>query len=193
METDLSRRRFLTTSGALGGVAWLKLAGPTLAAITASACTARESASSFESFSEAEAAEITAIAARLIPTTDTPGATEAGVIHFIDKAFTRVGPWGPLDEFRVGLADFETAVAAAHRRQSFSALPADAQDAFLATQEGSGFFELFRQMTIVGFFAMSSYGGNRDHVGWQLIDFPGHGAWTPPFGYYDQEAADHAG
>jgi hypothetical protein len=46
-------------------------------------------------------------------------------------------------------------------------------------------------MTILGFFAMSSYGGNRDHVGWDLIGFEGHGAWTAPFGYYDQEANAH--
>jgi gluconate 2-dehydrogenase gamma chain len=193
METDLSRRRFLTTTGTLGGVTWLKLTGPALAAITTSACSARDESSSFQSFTDSEAAEVSAIAARIIPTTDTPGATEAGVIHFFDQAFTRDGLWGRLDEFRVGLADFETAVAAEHRRKSFSELPTDAQDAFLATQEGNGFFELVRQMSIVGFFAMSSYGGNRDHVGWSLIDFKGHGAWTHPFGYYDAEVTEHAG
>lgn len=193
MDADLSRRRFLASTGTLGGIAWLKLTAPALAAITASACSARDEASSFQSFTEAEAAAVSAIAARLIPTTDTPGATEAGVIHFIDRAFDRDGMWGHQDEFRVGLADFETAVAAGHRGKSFTGLPADEQDAFLATQEGSGFFELVRQMTIVGFFAMSSYGGNKDHVGWSVIDFPGHGAWTHPFGYYDEEASEHAG
>lgn len=193
MDADLSRRRFLTTTGTLGGITWLKLSAPALAAITASACSARDQTSSYQSFTEAEAAEVAAIAARIIPTTDTPGATEAGVIHFIDQAFQRGDLWGQLDEFRVGLADFGTAVAAEHRRKSFSQLPGDAQDAFLASQEGSGFFELVRQMTIVGFFAMSSYGGNRDNVGWSLIDFPGHGAWTHPFGYYDEEAGKHAG
>ena len=47
-------------------------------------------------------------------------------------------------------------------------------------------------MTVFGFFAMSSYGGNKDHIGWDLIGFKGHhGAWEYPFGYYD--AAVHGG
>jgi hypothetical protein len=47
-------------------------------------------------------------------------------------------------------------------------------------------------MTIFGFFAMEKYGGNRGHVGWDLIGFEGHhGAWQYPFGYYD--AAYHSG
>ena len=39
----------------------------------------------FEVFTAAEAADIRAIAARIVPTTDTPGATEAGVVYFIDS------------------------------------------------------------------------------------------------------------
>ena len=43
-----------------------------------------------------------------------------------------------------------------------------------------------RFMTLCGFFGMSSYGGNRDNVGWELLGFDGHrGAWQPPFGHYD--------
>ena len=37
---------------------------------------------------------------------------------------------------------------------------------------------------------MRSYGGNQDHVGWDLIGFGGHhGGWAYPFGYYDAEYA----
>jgi hypothetical protein len=39
----------------------------------------------FTTLSAEEAMEFTAIAARIIPTDATPGATEAGVIYFIDK------------------------------------------------------------------------------------------------------------
>ena len=43
---------------------------------------------------------------------------------------------------------------------------------------------------MVGFFAMSRYGGNRDNIAWDLIGFEGnHGAWEYPFGYYDAEYA----
>ena len=44
-------------------------------------------------------------------------------------------------------------------------------------------------MTIYGFFAMSDHGGNADHLSWALIGFEGHGAWQPPFGYYDAEVS----
>jgi choline dehydrogenase-like flavoprotein len=65
-----------------------------------------------------------------------------------------------------------------------------AQDDFLRSQDQGDFFAMAREMTIFGFFAMSSYGGNKDHVGWDLIDFEGHhGAWTYPFGHYDTEQA----
>ena len=40
----------------------------------------------FEFFTPEEAAEVEAIAARIIPTDETPGAREAGVIYFIDRA-----------------------------------------------------------------------------------------------------------
>lgn len=190
METDLSRRQFLARSGTLGGAAWLKLTSPALAAITASACSARDTASSFESLTATEATEVSAITARLIPTTDTPGAAEAGVIHFFDKAFAGEMQ-DSLETFRSGLAGFMSTLEINHPGRAFSALTAEQQDGFLALQEGSGFFELVRVMTIYGFFAMSSYGGNKDHVGWSLIDFKGHGAWTHPFGYYDQEGAEN--
>ena len=39
----------------------------------------------FSVLSEEEAQEFQAIAARIIPTDETPGATEAGVIYFIDN------------------------------------------------------------------------------------------------------------
>ena len=40
----------------------------------------------FDFFTPEEAVEVEAIAARIIPTDDTPGAREAGVIYFIDRS-----------------------------------------------------------------------------------------------------------
>jgi hypothetical protein len=35
---------------------------------------------------------------------------------------------------------------------------------------------------------MSSYGGNKDNVGWKLLGLDGlHHGYQPPFGYYDAE------
>ena len=91
---------------------------------------------------------------------------------------------------RSGLADFNAALADAGHTGAFGQLKEDVQDAFLVTQEQGDFFGLMWEMTIFGFFAMSSHGGNKDHVGWDLIGFEGHnGAWTYPFGYYDAEYA----
>jgi gluconate 2-dehydrogenase gamma chain len=184
----MTRRRFLQSGSVVGGAACLRLAGPALLTVTQAACTARETSALFAVLGDREAADLAAIAARIIPTTDTPGATEAGVIWFFDSAFAGAMQ-ADLAAAREGLSSFNAALAEAQGVDSLAALGEDEQDAFLATQERSPFFELVRTMTIYGFFAMSSYGGNRDHVGWDLLGFVGHhGVWQYPFGHYDAEA-----
>ena len=86
-QSDLSRRRVLQSTGTLTAASLLRIGTPALAAVTQAACTAREDAAAFTTLSTDEAADFAAIAARLIPTTDTPGATEAGVIYFYDRAW----------------------------------------------------------------------------------------------------------
>jgi len=188
---DLTRRRFLLAASAMSGTTLARLSIPSLLAITQAACTAKNDSAAFVTLTEAEAADIAAIAARIIPTTDTPGATEAGVIHFFDKAFA-AEMRHKLDGARAGL---EVLNAGIPDGVVFAELSADTQDERLRAIEGNEFFNLMRQMTIFGFFAMSEYGGNRDHVGWNLIGFKGHnGGWLYPFGYYDaqvREGSDH--
>ena len=185
---SLSRRRFLQSSGSLTGAAYLRLLAPGVAAITQAACTAREEQAPFNVLGAEEAHDFAAIAARIIPTTDTPGATEAGVIHFIDKAFGAEMS-GQLDFARTGLAEFNAALSVKHAGGvRFVELSDAEQDAFLSTQESGGLFNLIWVMTIFGFFAMSKYGGNRDNIGWDLIGFVGdQGPWQYPFGYYDAQ------
>ncbi len=192
--TSLSRRDFLQSSGTLTGATLLRIGSPVLVAISHSACSAREQAAAFRVLGEREAADLTAIAARIIPTTDTPGATEAGVIYFFDNALAAEMS-GKLDSVRQGLAEFNTALQRTHSGTAkFAELSADEQDAFLTSREDGEFFALMREMTIFGFFAMSSYGGNKNHIGWDLIGFEGHhGAWQYPFGEYDAEIHGGAG
>jgi gluconate 2-dehydrogenase gamma chain len=184
---DFTRRLFLQSTGAITGSAYLRILAPGIAAISQAACSARDQGMAFETLGPSEARDFAAIAARILPTTDTPGATEAGVIHFIDRAFG--AEMGEQLEFaRAGLAKFNEALAADHGDRRLEDLDEDAQDAFLATQEETPFFEIMRTMTIIGFFSMPKYGGNRDKVGWELIGFEGdHGPWTYPFGYYDAQ------
>jgi len=181
---DLTRRRFLQSAGAVSGTTLARLSAPSLLAITQSACTARDAGAAFGTLTDGEAADIAAIAARIIPTTDTPGAAEAGVIHFFDNAFAAEMS-NKLEDARKGLEALNKSIPGG---RTFADLPPDEQDEQLGAIEGSAFFNLMRQMTIYGFFAMSEYGGNRDHVGWELIGFKGHnGGWQYPFGYYDAQ------
>ena len=183
-KSDLSRRGFLRTAGTIGGATWLRLGAPALVGIAQAACSAKDAGAAFALLGEAEAADFAAIAARIIPTSNTPGATEAGVIYFFDRAFAEEKS-GSLNAARDGLSELNATLRNGTR---FADLDATQQDAVLSTIENSAFFNLMRVMTIFGFFAMSSYGGNKDHVAWDLIGFEGHhGAWQNPFGYYDAE------
>jgi hypothetical protein len=181
---QLSRRRFLASTGTLTAASLLRIGAPALAAITQAACTAREGSAAFATLATDEAADFAAIAARLIPTTDTPGATEAGVIYFFDRA------WGDeLSPFLAGVRAFLQAINDGQGRR-FATLSEAEQDEVLKANENDGRFELLRVTTIFAFLAMEKHGGNKDHLGWDLLGFDGHhGAWEAPFGYYDAEYA----
>ena len=189
--SSFSRRRFLAGSGSMAAVLGnplLRAGLPGLAALSASACTARDKAGRFEVLSMPEAREFEAIAARILPATDTPGAREAGVIWFMDQSFGSIMQES-LQMARNGLAEFQTGIPQEFPGAAlFSDLDENEQDTYLKSQEDTGFFGFMRFMTLAGFFGMSSYGGNRDNVGWQLLGLDGqHHAWQPPFGYYDAE------
>jgi gluconate 2-dehydrogenase gamma chain len=181
----LTRRLFLQGSA---GAAFARTGIAGLLAIAESACTARDESADFETLSSDEAREFEAIAARILPTTDTPGAREAGVIWFMDKAF---GSFGAeyYEDARKGLKEFQAAIPESFPgAQKFSDLDEADQDQYLQTRQDSDFFQLMRSTTIMGFFSMSQYGGNRDDIGWKLLGLTGgHAAWQPPFGYYDAE------
>ncbi len=188
--SDISRRRFLKSSGALTGASLLRISAPSLIAITEAACSAKQAAAPFATLDVADAADFAAVAARIMPTTDTPGATEAGVIYFIDRALG-AELQGMQDGLQTGLDDLNSRVAnksAGFRR--FAELDDGAQDELLSTIEDSRFFGSLWILTMEGFFAMSRYGGNKDNIAWDLIGFEGNrGAWEYPFGYYDAEYA----
>ncbi len=182
-----SRRAFLGTSGSVIGGSWIALNLPAILATADFACTAQSAGAGFEVLTAFEAAELEAIAAQIIPTDDTPGAREAGVIYFIDRALNTFGA-DNLEPIREGLQDFESSVRKEHPGvESFSALSDDQQIEALRAIEESDFFGTVRTMTIAGMFAHPSYGGNRDKMGWALLGFDDRHAWQPPFGYYDAQ------
>jgi hypothetical protein len=185
---ELNRRTFLQGSGTFVGSTLFRAGVPAVAAVTQAACTARDEGAAFETITNAEARELIAFAARILPTTDTPGATEAGAVYFFDKVLG--GIFADRLEFgRQQLAEFQSGIAAAYPgAKLFSDLDEADQDEYLKTQEQSPFFQGARILTIFGVFSMASYGGNRDDIGWKLVgmDGPPH-AWSSPFGYYDAE------
>jgi hypothetical protein len=184
----MSRRQFVLSASAAAGASVLRISATSLAAITQAACTARDAGASFSTLSDVEAADFAAIAARLIPTTDTPGATEAGVIHFYDRAWGGELAWA-LEDMRSLLKTLNEASGA-----RFATLSIDQQDQNLRTHEEDGRFALLCLVTKFGFFAMEKHGGNKDHVSWDIVGFRGHqGAWTPPFGYYDAQYREERG
>jgi gluconate 2-dehydrogenase gamma chain len=111
------------------------------------------------------AAEIEALAAQIIPSDDGPGAKEAGIVYFIDRALATFDQ-DQRDLYRTGLIAARAAGS-------------------IASIEGTPFFEALRRHVVMGFLASPAWGGNRDKVGWKLIGFDDAGAFQPPFGYYD--------
>lgn len=187
----LSRRRFLQSTGALSGSSLLNISMPALAALTQAACSAKELEAPFSTLGTAEAADLAAIAARIMPTTDTPGATEAGVIYFFDRALGNEMK-SDLPAIRSGLEALNNTVASTYAgKMRFAELSAADQDRELENIDGNALFSLAWHMTMFGFFAMSRHGGNKDDTAWKLIGYAGHhGAWQAPFGYYDAADAE---
>jgi gluconate 2-dehydrogenase gamma chain len=181
-----ARRKFLRASGGAVGGSWLALQLPGLVALAEAAAAAHDANAAFLHLSPLEAAGLDAIAARIIPTDETPGAREAGVIHFIDQA---LGDYmaEAAGELRAGLESLDALAMGAFEGERFASLEPAAQDALLREIEETPFFGLMQFLTVAGMFALPSYGGNRDYIGWQLLGLSHQHAWLPPFGHYDAE------
>lgn len=137
-------------------------------------------------FTPAQAAEVDAISARIIPTDEAPGAHEAGVLYFIDRTLTTFAKeQAPL--FDEGLASVAKAVTAAHGPAAkFSTITSEQQDDILRGIEKTPFFGAIRFATIAGFLALPKYGGNKDYVGWKYVGQEHAFEQKPPFGWYDR-------
>jgi gluconate 2-dehydrogenase gamma chain len=185
-DIQLSRRAFLRQTGIAARNSLIVLSLPAIMSSSAAASEAMLASSGFKILGSQEAAEFAAIAARIIPTDDTPGATEAGVIYFIDNVLgtSRTEALAPMRE---GLASLLSAAQSTYGIASFSALSPEQQDALLVSIEETTFFGTMRYMTIAGMFSLPEYGGNRDYAGWQLIGFEHRHVWEPPFGFYDAD------
>ena len=182
------RRAFLRVAAA-AGVAW---AGADLFHVEEALAWAAEQVQSdgeLKTFTRPEADVVEAMTSRILPSVDgRPGAREAGVLYFIDRALSTFNV-GEKKHYLDGIADLNRRTARKWKgMSSFAALTAAQQDQILKAIEKTDFFQAVRFDTICGTFALPSWGGNRDHAGWRLIGLTHQPAFQPPFGYYDAEA-----
>lgn len=133
-----------------------------------------------QAFTTRQAQLVDAIAARILPTTNTPGAAEAGAVFYIDSALATA--YRPLlSRYTQGLRGMDK-YAKRQFGASFEKLSHEQQDSTLRDlesgkiteiREGEEFFELLRAHVLQGVFGEPSYGGNREMIGWKLVGFPG--------------------
>jgi len=134
-------------------------------------------------FNDDDSRTIKAFTERLMPgAPGKPGATDAGVLNYIDLALA--GAYSDQQDFyRRGVAQLDAHCMKAYGK-TFRTLPAAQQDeAIVALEHGKApefvwptaqaFFNTVRTHTMEGMFADPVYGGNKDFAGWQLVGFPG--------------------
>jgi Gluconate 2-dehydrogenase subunit 3 len=184
----LSRRSLLqaiaaTMASAAMPFSWTEVAE----ALDHSHLAMREADSKMSVLTAAEAADVEAVSSQIIPTDDSPGAREAGVVYFIDRALATFFSQLAAD-YRLQLASFQTAFHERHpAAASFASLPSGQQIEYLNGVDQTPFFITTRVLTLLGMFSLPAYGGNRDGVGWKLLGFEDAHVFRPPFGFYDRD------
>jgi gluconate 2-dehydrogenase gamma chain len=199
-----SRRQFLFEGVAGVSAAWLSLHWP---ALVRAAEHARQQARSaggkkLSFFTPEQAAEVDAISERILPAGETPGAREAGVVYFIDRALLTFAK-DEQQTFRDGLPALQALTRKLFpNRTTFRQASPEQQDevlrqldrktdsqanVFAAGPTGGNFFETVRWLVVAGFLVDPDTRGDADGIGWKLIGRDRAHAFTPPFGYYDKD------
>jgi len=206
MQDVLSRRRFLV-SGTTGlSTAWVAANWPAALAAGQHAHHSVQSGvpQQFEFFTPEQATEIDALTSCIIPSDDTPGAREAGVVYFIDRALKTFAS-SDRQLYADGIAELQAVTRAMFPGvEKFSATNPNEQlqilhaldknrvsiyRPFRPRPQAQNFFETLRQHAILGFLIdpSSDLRGNRGGVGWQTINREPDHTFQPPFGYYDKD------
>ena len=140
-------------------------------------------------FTDAQAVEIDAMTAQIIPSDETPGAREARCLYFIDRALSTFAS-GSQPAYIQGLRDLQaTAQQLYPDAGKFSALTSEQQIKTLTEIEKTPFFNMVRAHTVIGFLTRPIHGGNYEKIGWKLIGYDDSLNHKPPFGYYDAQPA----
>lgn len=212
MINDFDRRQFLSRTLAAVGASWVTSSWPAVVAAAEHAHTAAAApeAQKLEFFTPAEAKEVEAITSCIIPSDGTPGAREAGVVYFIDRALVTFAA-DQQKAYRAGLPEIQKRLQQLFPAATlFSAATPEQQEAVLESLDEAGsknpprrpranflggsaaeFFETIRAGTLAGFLIdpESDRRGNRGGVGWKVIGRSPEHSFQPPFGHYDQDYA----
>lgn len=203
--TETARRQFLLQSGAAAAAVWLSAQWPSIIAAAQHAHEAAKSAGAahFEVLTPEQARNVEAIASQIIPSDELPGAGEAGVVFFIDRALKTFAK-DSLPVYEKGLIEVNQLTTQKYPDvKSFADASAEQQEAVMTIlaeqlkpsaegrrrrQAGSAdFVQTIWQHTIYGFLAVPEEGGNREYAGWKAIDRDPSHSFSPPFGFYDKD------
>ena len=190
-----SRRSFLVNSVAGLNAAWVTANYPGILAAQEHVRQATQAGGvpKLAFLTEAQAVEVEAITAQIIPTDETPGAREAHGVYFIDRALSTFDK-GRQPAYVQGLQDLQAKAQQLYPNAGkFSALASEQQIKVLTEMEKTPFFNMVRTHTIIGFLARPEHGGNYDKIGWKLIGYNDSLNHKPPFGYYDAQAQSQKG
>jgi len=136
-------------------------------------------------FTPEEALCIIAFCEQIIPKDQSPGATDAGVIYYIDRQLSGVFHYDQ-ETYRNGIKNLQAYSKKMHGK-TFEILIFDEQTKLLKMLElnqlketewpqgkSSDFFNLVRSHTMQGFYGSPIHGGNKDYMSFEMlrIDYP---------------------
>jgi gluconate 2-dehydrogenase gamma chain len=200
-----ARREFLLQSGGAVAIAWANAQWPSILAAAQHAHQAAKSGNRhFDVLTPQQARNVEAIAAQIIPSDELPGAREAGVVFFIDRALKTFAK-DTLPVYQSGLANVDELIAKQYPgAKTFADATPEQQEALMTIlaeslipsrgglrrpglTDSADFMQIIWQHTVYGFLADPDAGGNRDYAGWKAINRDPAHTFSPPFGFYDKD------
>ena len=169
---EYNRRKFLKTLGLAYG-----------SLLLIPSCSSRTS--SYRVFSEDEASCLISLCEQIIPADEDAGATDAGVINFIDKQVSLRFP-EEKDFIKKGVSALQASCQELYKKK-FEELDFDTQTSVAKRMERnelsaehwteirqSEFFSRIIQRTMQGFYGSPRHGGNKDYVSYRMLklDYP---------------------
>ena len=137
-------------------------------------------------FTVPEAESVNAISERIIPSDQDPGASWAGVVHYIDRKLVGYHQ-GYQRLYRLGLQGVQESSLSLFAKK-FVQLAESQQDELLRKLESNEvtgdawkqvspreFFNRVLEHTMQGFYGGPRHGGNREAISWRMLGLP-----TPP-------------